>query len=147
MFAAICSSLLVFQIQLVWKFFYRFCWKLFDSLMNFHLLFFQSERIPNPSEICFTLLMTFWSYMAIFGFCVLGELVTNRFDLFNETLCKTNWHLLPIELKRMLVIFMAITQKSVILGSGKTVICRLEAFKKVKIASTVEISWQKRSTL
>lgn len=104
----------------------------------FHLDFpFQSERVPNPSEICFTLLMTFWSFMAILGFCIVGELVTDRFNIFNSTLCTTDWYGFPIELKRILVIFVAVTQKSVTLhGSGKTAFCRLEAFKKVTAALT-----------
>lgn len=75
--------------------------------------------------------MSFWSFFAIFGFCIVGETVTIQFDRFNETLCNTKWYLLPIEMQQMLVIFMAFVQQSATIhGSGQTV-CRLEAFKKV----------------
>ena len=77
--------------------------------------------------------MLFWSFMAIFGFCILGEIVTSQFDSFNETLCNTNWYLLPNEIQQMLVIFFAFVQQSATIhGAGKTV-CKLEAFKKVKL--------------
>lgn len=70
--------------------------------------------------------------MGILGACMFGEIVTNRFDMFYDAFCNTNWYIFPIELQRILVIFMPIVQKSVLVnGSGK-IICRLEEFKKVR---------------
>lgn len=134
---AICSSLLVFHLQLVWL-------KSFDDFQfnqfKFYTFSLQAERVPNPNEIVFTLFMIFYSFIAILGFCSLGEVVTNRFDTFNEELCNKNWYLFPSELQRMLVIFMSIVQKSVIIhGSGKAA-CRLEAFKKVK-SFAIQFYW------
>lgn len=108
----------------------------YSQFLNLQLFSFQSQCIANPIAIVITLFMSFWSFMAILGFCLLGEIVTIQFDRFYETLCtNTNWHLFPIEMQRMLVIFIAFAQHSAIIrGSGQTV-CRLEAFKKVSWTS------------
>lgn len=96
------------------------------------LFFFQSECSSDPIALVITLFMSFWSFMAILGFCLLGEIVTIQFDRFNETLCtNTNWYLLPIEMQRMLVVFIAFAQHSVIIRGSGQIVCRLEAFKKV----------------
>lgn len=79
--------------------------------------------------------MLFWSFMAIFSFCLLGEVVINEFDMFNKALCNTNWYFFPIEMQQMLMIFMTFVQQSAtIRGTGKTV-CRLEVFKEVIVNS------------
>lgn len=68
--------------------------------------------------------------MALFLFCFLGDMVTIRSDMFNETLCNTDWYLFPIELQRMMAIFMATVQQPTTVGNGSAVFNR-EAFKKV----------------
>lgn len=92
---------------------------------------FQSERVLNSNDIVFTLLMIFWAFVALLGFCMLGEIVTNEFDTFYEGLCNKNWYFFPIELQRMLVIFMPMAQKSVTIHGSGTTLYRLAAFKKV----------------
>lgn len=99
---------------------------------KFPFIRFQSEHVPNPNEVPFTLMIALWSFMSTFILCMLGEIVTDEFDAFYETLCNTiNWHLLPNELRRMLVIFVGATQKPAhVRGYGSTVFTR-EAFKRV----------------
>lgn len=97
----------------------------------------QSERVSNPSELPFTILIAFWSFTLIFVFCMLGEIVTQQFNTFNEVLCRTDWYLLTSELKQMLVILMSIAQKpAYVHGYGNTIFTR-EAFKKVEQNSNI----------
>lgn len=76
--------------------------------------------------------MIFWAFVAVLGLCILGEIMSNRFDRFYEVLCNRNWYLFSIEMQRMLVIFMPFAQESVTIRGGRTTTCRLETFKKVK---------------
>lgn len=81
--------------------------------------------------------MIFWSFVALLGFCMLGEIVTNKFDTFYAGLCNKNWYYFPVELQQMLVIFMPIAQKSVTIHGSGTTLCRLEAFKKVMFRHSI----------
>ena len=78
------------------------------------------------------LLQVVWSFVLIFCVCEFGETITSQFRMFNVELCHCNWYLFPIEVQRMLVIFMAdVQQPTFIQGYGNTV-CIREVFKKVK---------------
>ena len=85
--------------------------------------------------------MLLWAFLAICGFCIIGEIVTNRFDMFNETLCNTNWYFFPIKLQQMLAIFMTITQQSATIHGSGSIVCRREAFKKVKLTEIQHSHW------
>lgn len=148
----ICSSLLILHMQLVWIYMFGFVEFFFFKLKKhnfetnwleiskffflFNFILGKSEHVPNPIAIVITLVLMWWAFFIIFGFCILGEMVTNRFDTFYETLCNTDWYLFPTELKRTLVTFMTIVQKSATIRGSGNIVCKLAAFKKVNFASS-----------
>lgn len=55
----------------------------------------------------------------------LGERVTTQFDTFDEQLCQSHWYFYPIEMQRIVLIFMLDSQQLVsIRGFGSIVCCR-----------------------
>lgn len=53
----------------------------------------------------------FWSFALIFAFCELGAKVTNKFHSLDEEVYQSNWYSLPVEVRRMMVIFMSGAQQ------------------------------------
>lgn len=107
------------------------CLNQFDSFD--HNVLFQSERELNSDDIVFTSLMIFWSFVALLGFCTMGEILTQQFDQFYDELCNQNWYSFPVELQQMLVMFIRIAQKSVTIHGSATTLYRLQAFKEASI--------------
>lgn len=64
-------------------------------------------------------------------FCFCGEMVTYQFEAFDEELCMRNWYTFPVELQRMMIVFMAGTQQSIHIRGFANTICTREAFKRV----------------
>lgn len=58
--------------------------------------------------------MLLWSFAFQIMVCELGEWVNNKFELFNETLVQCDWYLLPLELQRMYVMILVISQQQII---------------------------------
>lgn len=75
--------------------------------------------------------MVFWTFILIFFFCELGEMVTDQFHQFSDELGQCSWYLFPIELQRMLVTFMVNAQQPVIIHGFGNTLCTREAFKLV----------------
>ena len=76
-------------------------------------------------------LQMFWIFATIAFFCEMGEMVTDQFEKFNTKLYQCDWYLFPIEVQRMLVIFMSDTQKPVFIHGYGNILCIRENFKKV----------------
>lgn len=64
--------------------------------------------------------------------CEFGEMLTNRFETFNDALGQCNWHSFPIEMQRMFVMVMVNAQQpTIVRGYGNTP-CARTAFKNVQ---------------
>lgn len=61
----------------------------------------------------------------------MGEMVCHQFNAFNEQLCQTDWYAFPIEVQRMLVIFMLDTEQPALIRGFGNIKCTREAFKNV----------------
>lgn len=73
----------------------------------------------------------FWSFACIFFLCEFGQKLKNEFDELNNTVYNFDWYSFPIEMQRILPIFLNISQDSVALrGFGNVEYERL-AFKSV----------------
>ena len=86
----------------------------------------------NSVELLYSLRQVFWAFGLIGCFCELGEMVTKLFDKFNVRLYQCDWYLFPIEVQRMLVVFMSDTQQPVFVHASGNIQCIRENFKKVK---------------
>lgn len=71
------------------------------------------------------------SFAIIFAFCELGAQVTNQFNTLHEELYQSEWYSLPIEMQRMMVIFMFDAQLSVLLRGYGNISCTRNSFKNV----------------
>lgn len=62
----------------------------------------------------------FWTLATTGISCEFAQMVANRFDMFHSELCQCDWYLSPIEIQRMLLIFMVSTQQPAIFhGYGR----------------------------
>lgn len=146
--AAICSTMLILQIQLVEYSYsihiYIFPKKMLANWINSFYLYIdpKSEHTASPILLVTEGVLVFWSFVVMLLFCFLGEMVTHQFNMFNETLNNTNWYLFPNELQRMLVIFMSITQQSTLIRGYGNNECTRDAFKQVLMLSKFCIFWR-----
>lgn len=79
-------------------------------------------------RICFTI---FWTFAFLFCMCEFGYMVTNQFDMFDDAIGYCKWYLLPIDMKRMIVILMANHQRPITIHGSGNILCTRIAFKKV----------------
>lgn len=68
----------------------------------------------------------------IFCICEIGESVTQQFDVFDKTLKRSKFYLMPIELQRMLVIVLSNSQQPILLHGYGGIQCTRESFKQVR---------------
>lgn len=87
-------------------------------------------------EIISTLFIGFWSFVAIFCTCELGEQVADTFIKFNDEIGQCRWYTFPIELQRMLATVILNAQQPVIIQGYGRALCTRNAFNKVKSASS-----------
>lgn len=73
----------------------------------------------------------FWSIAAIAAICECGERVTEQFHLYNDKLNRCKWYCLPLDLQRMLLIFMCDAQQPAFVQGFGSIICTRDAFKAV----------------
>lgn len=85
----------------------------------------------NISEIVRLFWMMFWSFMQIFIICDASEYVTDHFeriDLYNQC----NWYEYPANIRRIMPIVIANTQRPVVISAYGNILCTRETFKRVK---------------
>lgn len=85
----------------------------------------------NPFDIIIFVFLIFWSMVAIFVICELGQRLTNTFDSFNDTLYQSNWYSFPIEIRRTFTIVLTNAQKPVIVQGYASTFCVREYFRLV----------------
>lgn len=69
--------------------------------------------------------------MVISIICLLGEMVANQFDIFDENFSLCDWYTFPIEIQRMLVIAMTNIQQPVTIRGYANTECTRDALKRV----------------
>lgn len=82
--------------------------------------FVQRNSNAGPIDLIQLCIVMFGTFSAVFLCCEFGQMVANHFDLFHNELCQCDWYLSPIEIQRMLLIFMVSTQQPAIFhGYGR----------------------------
>lgn len=71
------------------------------------------------------------SFAIIFAFCELGAQVTHQFNSLDDVLCQVKWYILPIEVQRMVIMFMLDAQQAVFLRGYGNIVCSRDSFKNV----------------
>lgn len=132
----ISSSLLAIQMQLVRLHWIKRIWWLdfstrFLQPLLFFLLFFVKSQHIFGFELINTLFVVFYSFACHGILCTFGDLLTHQFNVFNDELCMCNWYLFPIDLQRMLLIFIINTQQPAIIHGFADTVCTRDAFKQV----------------
>lgn len=74
-----------------------------------------------------------WTFACYFVFCELGERVAIQFELFDVELNRCGWNKLPIEMRRMYMIFLSGTQQPANIRSYGSILCTRETFKRVNM--------------
>lgn len=91
----------------------------------------QSDPDLNPMELTIVLSLIVGSLIAILATCELGEWLTGESMAVYGELCQCDWHLLPVKLRRCVVVIMLSSQQPVIVHGFGNVPCSREVFKKV----------------
>lgn len=76
----------------------------------------------------FTALIVF---TALFMVCEFGESVTEQFERFHDKLCRQSWHLFPIDIQRMYLIFLGNSKQSMAISTFFSIASTRETLKKV----------------
>lgn len=71
--------------------------------------------------------------MYILMICEPGEWVAAHFEGFSKKLEQCNWHLLPIDIKRLYLIFLIDTQQPINIQCYGGILCTRDTFKKVAL--------------
>lgn len=74
----------------------------------------------------------FASFASILMICEIGENINKSFNEITSAINKLNWHLFPIEAKKMLPMIMIVAQKPVVFKGFGSTACVRETFKQVK---------------
>lgn len=100
--------------------------------MNF-FFFLLAKSDDNTTLVDFSVpaLKVFWSFVLIYFYCNLGEMVAAQFNKFDDELCKCNWYLFPIEAKRIFLIFICETQQLTLFRGYGNIECTRQAFEQV----------------
>lgn len=108
-------------------------WRLLRTLhWNFRLFFFQqSDDNSNTAELILPIIMVGWSFTIIFFYCHFGAMVCNQFSNFDDELCQCHWYLFPVEVQKLLLIFMSDSQQSTYIRGYGGILCTRDSFKNV----------------
>ena len=97
-----------------------------------------------PTDVTMTLVVVSWAFVMIYLYCEFGEMVTLQFNTFHELLCQCEWYRFPIDVQRMLVIFMLDTQQPASIRGYGNIECTRDAFKNVSFFGNKLIQGLKR---
>lgn len=100
-------------------------------VIGFLFFIFNQADHMNLFELLAIFLVLIWMIIFLFLLCEFGERMTNRFEMFDDELCRCDWYLLPIEIRRMYMIFKSDTQHPVNICSFFNITCEREIFKLV----------------
>lgn len=77
------------------------------------------------------MMLAFWIFGVLFLMCELGERVTNQFIMFGEENQQSDWHMLPIKMQRMYLVFLLDTQQPKNTCCYGRISCTRDTFKQV----------------
>ena len=93
----------------------------------------QLDQNVNQMELIRTSVLLFWSLAMTFVACEFGEMLTNQFCCFNETIEQCDWYAFPHKIQRIFVVVVANTQQPTYIHSFGNIPCSRDSFKRVSI--------------
>lgn len=75
--------------------------------------------------------ITAWSFIIIAYMCECGERVTEQFYLFNDKLNRLKWYCFPLDVQRVMLIFLGDAQQTTHVRGYANILCTRDSFKKV----------------
>lgn len=85
--------------------------------------------------------MVFWSFAQIFLFCEFGERLTGRFNEIDQQVNQCDWYTFPLQIQKLLPIFLKGTQNPIVLYGIGELKCTRETFKDV--SNCFYLLWKK----
>lgn len=141
----ICIAGIIIQTELVEFKQFHIAFLLHLFLWMFHLCF-HSKLSSNPSTagILISTLMICWTLLFLFFCCELGEMVANRLNSLDNELCRCDWHVFSVEMRRFYIITMCNTQQATIIRGYGNMVCTRDSFKKVSFIQMYVIEIQSK---
>lgn len=98
--------------------------------LEYSFFLFNQDYVDRPTQLALSVLVIM-SFAIIFAFCELGAQVTHQFNSLDDVLCQVKWYILPIEVQRMVIMFMLDAQQAVFLRGYGNIVCSRDSFKNV----------------
>lgn len=99
----------------------------------------QLSQNANRMELARISNLLLWSFILVFITCEFSEMVTERFECFNDAIDQCDWYLFPHDIQRMFLIVLANTQQSIFLQSFGNIPCSRDSFKRVFYRYMIEL--------
>lgn len=101
-------------------------------MLNLVLLKWEDDW--NMIEMITAAILAIWMFALNFLICELGQWIANQYAAFSDELCKCKWYFLPIEMKRIYLIFLLDTQHPERIKSYGGIVCSRETLKWVSLS-------------
>lgn len=72
-----------------------------------------------------------WSFIILSCYCECGERVTEQFHLYNDKLNRCKWYRFPLDVQRILLIFMGDAQQPAYIRGYANILCTRNSLKEV----------------
>lgn len=133
---AICVAMLMIQMTIVKFSYFVHLHKLIRNSILYFFLNFQTLNEFNLIMLVVLFVNVSYAFGLIFIVCELCQKITDGFNKMNETLNQFNWQSYPIEVQRLLPIFIIITQQPMDFKVFGSIACCRESFKNVSYNTT-----------
>lgn len=87
------------------------------------------------------------SYTFLYIFCNFGQKLTDRFELFEDVMCKCQWYLFPIEMQQTFAFVMMNVQQSATVKCFGNIELNRETSKQVNVIGELQMLQQTASYL
>lgn len=109
----------------------------FNPIVYFLIFFFISvpcQNADNSIALVIAIFLFCWSFSLLAFVCELCDRLTSAFGEIDYEIGQLNYHLLPMEIQRIIPIILMNVQKAVVLECFGNIYCDRMAFKKVYAA-------------
>lgn len=107
-----------------------------DLTKNNNIFFCSPKSIDNlnsnPMGIITPFCILTWSFAIIACICECGERVAEQFFDFNDKLNQCKWYSFPLDVQRILLIFMGDAQQPTFIRGYANILCTRNSFKEVR---------------
>lgn len=106
---------------------YNFTQENLSDLMYSIVSYFSPNQMATHGSITpgglRTIFLLLWSFVIIFTLCNLGQILTNKFDEFNDELVQCDWYLYPCKMQQIYAIMLVNAQQPTYLKAYANILC------------------------